>query len=329
MKEKLLITGGTGFVAFHIIEEALKQGYEVHVSTRPSSSTAHLKAFNLQYISINFADTKAIKDQLEAGQYDYIIHSAGTTRASNQQEYNQVNAEYTFNLAQAANASNIPLKKFVFVSSLAAVGPVSIKDVIDENTTLNPVTEYGKSKLLAEKMLAEIKDLPLITVRPTAVYGPREKDIFIVLKTITRGLEPYIGSNPQELSFVYVKDLAKLLVNVLHAPVNNKAYNVSDGLVYDKFQLASITKKITGKKTLRLQLPVLVIKLVAGLLDATSSITKKTHALNRDKIKELTASWNCNIDAAKSDLNFLPAYDLQTGLRETLQWYKDNNWIRY
>ena len=327
MGEKLLITGGSGFLAFHVIEEALKQGYQVHVSIRPSSSTTHLKALNITYISINFADVNAIKDQLKKEQYNYIIHSAGTTKAANQQEYNRVNASYTSNLAQAAIMANIPLKKFVFVSSLAAIGPARESGIIEETNTMQPVTEYGKSKMLAEKMLSEIKDLPLIVLRPTAVYGPREKDLLIVLKTFIRGLEPYIGNSPQQLSFVYVKDLSKLLVNSLHAPVTGKAYNISDGRVYDRFELASVTKKIIGNRTVRFHLPLVVVKLIAGFLEAISTVRKKTPALNRDKIKELTASWACSIEAAKSDLKFLPEYDLKSGLQETLQWYKINKWI--
>lgn len=322
-----MITGGSGFLAFHVIEEALKQGYEVHVSIRPSSSTAHLKALDITYIKINFSDVNAIKDQLEKEQYNYVIHTAGTTKAANQQEYNKVNATYTSNLAQAASTANIPLKKFVFVSSLAAIGPAGESEIIHEKKAMRPVTGYGKSKMLAEEMLLGIEDLPLIIIRPTAVYGPRERDLLIVLKAIVRGLEPYIGNKPQQLSFIYVKDLAKLMVDALHSPVTGMVYNISDGKVYDKFALATITKKIMGNKTLRFHLPVFVVNMLAGLLEAASIVSKKTPALNRDKINELTASWACSIDAAKQDLNFLPQYDLQSGLQETLQWYKVNKWI--
>ena len=176
-------------------------------------------------------------------------------------------------------------------------------------------------------MLQKVNNLPLIIFRPTAVYGPREKDILIVLKTIINGIEPYIGNKTQQLSFVYVKDLAKLMIDALHTPVSGMAYNISDGNVYDKFALASITKKIMGNKTLRFHLPLVVVKMLAGLLEAASVITRKTPALNREKINELTASWACSIEAAKQDLNFSPAYDLQSGLQETLQWYKTNKWI--
>jgi nucleoside-diphosphate-sugar epimerase len=327
MKQKLLITGGSGFVAYHIIVEALKQQYDVYVSVRSSSGIGHLKELDIKYTSINFDDVEDIKKELKEKQYNYIIHTAGTTKAKSKQEYDRVNATYTNNLARAASTAGIPLKKFVFLSSLAAVGPSDNVSTTIGDSMYSPVTDYGKSKLLAEQMLAEIKDLPFIIVRPTAVYGPREKDILIVFRTLNKGLEPYIGSKPQQLSFIYVKDLAQIVINALTAPVNGKAYNISDGNLYDRFALATITKSIIGKRTFRFQLPVAVVKLVAVFLEAAGALTAKTPALNGQKIKELTASWVCNIDAAKQDLDFKPVYDLEAGLKETLLWYKENKWL--
>ena len=296
------------------------------VSTRPSSATAHLKDLDLKYTSLNFADEESIRKELRAKQYNYIIHAAGSTRASSQDQYNLVNAVYTANLAKAAADPGIPLKKFVFVSSLAAVGP-SRAGIIDENRPMQPVTGYGKSKLLAEQMLNDIPGLPLITFRPTAVYGPRERDILIVFKTISRGLEPYIGRNKQELSFVYVKDLAALMVSSLESLIEGKAYNISDGNTYDRYALAAITKSIINKKTFRLHLPLGLVKILAGIMEAAGSINHSVPALNRDKLAELTASWACSIEAAQKDLGFDPRYDLSKGLTETLEWYKANKWM--
>lgn len=325
MKERLLITGGTGFVAYHLIAEAIEQGLEVHISTR-NAAAAHLKNFEISYTSLNFADVAALKYALEQKQYHYIIHAAGATRASSQEQYNLVNAEYTANLARAANVADIPLKKFVFVSSLAAVGPVDT-GIIDEHTSLNPVTSYGKSKKLAEELLSGFDELPLLVFRPTAVYGPREKDILIVLKTISRGLELYIGNKPQVLSFVYVKDLAQLITGSLRMEITGKTYNVSDGELYDRFAMAGITKEVFNKKALRFHLPLWLVKQLAAMLEAAGSVSGNVPVLNKEKIAELTASWPCSIEAAKRDLHFKPAYNLQKGLQETLDWYKDNKWL--
>lgn len=326
MKQRLLITGGTGFVGYHIIGKALEAGLDVFVATRASSAVAHLHDLGVNFTSLNLADTNALKKELEEKQYQFVIHAAGTTSAGTQREYNQVNAVFTSNLAKAAIEAQIPLKKFVFVSSLAAIGP-SGEGVIDENKTMQPVTAYGESKKLAEQMLADIPGLPFITFRPTAVYGPRERDILIVLKTINRGFEPYIGKGPQRLSFVYAKDLAELMVQSLGTQITGRAYNVSDGGDYDRYALADITKSILERKTIRFHLPVGMVRLLALLLEKIGTINGKTPPLNRDKLSELTASWVCSIEAAKNDLNFQPKYNLQAGLTETLEWYKQNNWL--
>lgn len=326
MSGKLLITGGSGFVAFHIIEEALRQGYKVDVTIRKTSNIQHLQAFDIGYVYMDFTDIEAIQNQLRQGNYGYIIHSAGTTAARSQQEYDLVNAQYTYNLAKAA--AGLPLKKFVFLSSLASIGPSVDGANILEQDTPGPVTNYGRSKLKAEQMLATIGGLPLLTFRPTAVYGPRDQDIFIILKTFCQGLEPYIGKKAQTLSFVYAKDLAKLLVDALKTNLVGRSYNVSDGKAYNRYDMALITKTILGKRTLRVHLPYGLVKALAGFLEITSRVSGKTPALNREKMNELTASWLCDARAAMDELGYQPAYDLQRGLEEALKWYKDNKWLK-
>ncbi|MGY0037002.1 NAD-dependent epimerase/dehydratase family protein [Pedobacter sp. NJ-S-72] len=207
MKKRVLITGASGFVGYHLIAAAISSDLEVFAAVRPSSSNIkHLEEFDIQYTNPDFSNIDLLKKELEEKQYNYIIHASGITKAKTQEEYNTVNATYTKNLALAAVQANISLEKFIFVSSLAALGPLKdLSGLIEDNSPAQPVTNYGASKLLAEQYLAEIKDLPLIVIRPTAVYGPREKDIFILLQTINKGLEPHIGSFKQQISFIYVK----------------------------------------------------------------------------------------------------------------------------
>jgi nucleoside-diphosphate-sugar epimerase len=327
MHKKVLITGASGFVGFHLIEEAISLGFEVMAAVRPSSDLEHLKQFNIKYTYLNYDDVEALRDDITLNQYNYIIHASGTTKAKNLTAYNRVNAEFTKNLALASVGTRV--EKFIFVSSLAAVGPINdLTKEIGDTQIFKPVTSYGESKLLAEKYLAEIKGLPLLTIRPTAVYGPREKDIFILFTTINKGLEPYIGDFDQKLSFIYVKDLVKVIFSAMASSLNNRSYNVSDGLSYDRYALASISKKILNKKTLKFHLPLSIVKVLASTLDFLYSKSSNTPALNKEKLAELTAvNWVCNIEQAKLDLGYQPKFDLERGLTETLTWYKHNHWL--
>ncbi len=329
MKQKVLITGASGFVGFHLIEAALAKGLDVYAAVRKSSDVKHLTSYNIKYTCLDFTNVDSLVKELKDNSYNFIIHAAGTTKAKNQEEYNRVNASYAVNLGIAVAKSGTGVQKMVFVSSLAALGPLNKTDeLIIENTVPVPVTAYGKSKLLAEQQLKDIH-LPLIVLRPTAVYGSRDKDIFIILKTFSKGFEPYIGRKEQQLSFVYVKDLALASVNALFtAETANGTYNITDGNCYTRYEMANITKNVLSKKTFKFHLPFAVVKGLAVLMETTYGMFGKTPALNVEKLSELTAiNWCCNIEKAKKNLNYQPAYNLQLGLKEALEWYKLNQWF--
>lgn len=329
MIKKVLITGATGFVGYHLIEKALGAGLEVHAAVRPGTDKSHLKDFDIQYTTLDYTSVDRLKTALEAEQYHYIIHAAGITKAKTKDIYNKVNAEFSKNLALAASTAAIQLEKFVFVSSLAAIGPLTdLSAEIQDNSPGHPVTNYGASKLLAEQYLAEIPNLPLIVIRPTAVYGPREKDLFILFNTINKGLEPHIGRFQQQLSFIYVRDLADVIVKALSSPLVGKSYNVSDGQIYNRYALADVIKKALNKKTFKFHLPVPVVSFMATMMDIFYAKSKNTPTLNQEKMAELTAiNWACNIGHLKADLGFEPRYNLEKGLIETVSWYKENNWL--
>jgi len=330
MKEKVLITGASGFIGFHLVEAALNRGLSVCAAIRPGSAIDHLKEYDIEFCELDYTNVKRLAEQLAATGCHYIIHAAGATRANSQQAYDTVNADYAFNLASAAvEGLGSQLRQFVFVSSLAAVGPLNSCDtLITEDTLPAPVTAYGRSKLLAEQKLKTLPLLPLVVLRPTAVYGARERDIFIMLRSINRGIEPYIGRVQQQLSFIYVKDLVTAIINSMFANGSHRTFNISDGGVYGQYEFANLSKQILNRKTLRFHLPYNIVKGLAFTMEKISGWRGKTPVLNREKLHELTAiNWQCSIEKAKTHLDFSPQYSLKQGLQETLQWYRLNKWL--
>lgn len=325
--QKVLVTGANGFVGSHVVEKCNELGLEVWAAIRKSSNLDYLETSNVNFTYPNFTNVALLKQEIEDKQYDFVIHIAGITKARSSKEYEHVNAVYTANLGRAIRESRYPVKKVVFMSSLGAIGPLQYNDgLITDKTRPNPVTAYGKSKLLAEELLAPLQ-LPMIVLRPTAVYGPREKDIFILLRTIIKGFEPYLGKKNQHLSFVYVKDLADLTVNSLFTSVTG-SYNVTDGNCYDRYHFGEIVKKITAKRTFKLHIPLGVVKLLAVFSEKVAGAFNKTSVLNKEKLNELTAAnWCCDINKLKSELGFSPKYNLQQGLEETITWCKQNQWL--
>jgi nucleoside-diphosphate-sugar epimerase len=330
MSERILITGASGFIGYHLIKAAQKAGLEVHAAVRSTSKLSQLDSLAPKYIYPDFRSENSLLKHLEEGQYAYILHAAGATKAKNQEEYNTINADYTRNLALAAAKLQPGLKKFVFLSSLAAQGPSAYEEfqLFSESRKPNPVTAYGKSKLLAEQYLADI-DLPKVVLRPTAVYGPGEKDLFIVFKMLQDGLDAYIGKNPQRFSFVYVQDLVNAAMLALKSESKKEhIYNISDGNVYSRYELADTFKALLGKKTMRFHIPEGVVKMVANLMELAYANSEKAPVLNKEKLNELTApNWACSIQAAQTDLNYLPVYNLKAGLAESMPWYTENKWL--
>src|SRR5690606_12487109 len=241
-----------------------QKGLEVYTAVRSDSKVDHLSDIDITYVYLNYDSVEDLTSEIDKYGFHYIIHGAGITKAKTQEVYNRINAEFTKNLATAASCAKVPLQKFIFLSSLAALGPLNdTARWIQDDSAASPVTSYGRSKLLAEHYLAKIPNLARIVIRPTAVYGPREKDLFVIFKSINNGLDPHIGSFPQQLSFIYVKDLVYILVNALQATVSGRSYNVSDGLAYDRYALSATTKAVLNKRAIRVNLPIKLVSCLA------------------------------------------------------------------
>lgn len=331
MSKKVLITGASGFVGYHLVDVALQKGYEVTAAVRGTSKVEHLKNLPVKVVSMDLLNKVSLIAELQKGQYDYIIHNAGATRADSEEAFIAANATTTKNLAEAAVECNPPVKKFAFISSAASYGPKQSIEagLIKETDPPLPVTGYGKSKLKAEQYLDQIPTLSYLIFRPTAVYGPREKDLLVLFQNVNKGLETYMGSAPQMQSFIYVRDLAELVVTSLEKEISRRGYMISDGESYDKYRFADTAKKILNKKTFKLHVPIPAVRFLASAMETSCRLMGKgTPILNIDRVKELTgASYACDIQAARKELGFEPKYDLEKGLKETITWYKQNKWI--
>jgi nucleoside-diphosphate-sugar epimerase len=328
MSKKLLITGGSGFLGYHLILAAVQQGYDVSAAIRKSSNINHLQNLSVNFTELNYQDVNSLNQHLTEGGYNYIIHAAGVTRAGTEAGYLAVNAGYTEALAKAAAALNGQVQRMVLISSLAATGPIGYNDgLITEQSVNRPVTAYGRSKQKAEQILQSLP-VPHTILRPTAIYGPRDKDLFLISRSISRGIDAYIGRKPQRLSFVHAADVAAAAIAALNLNTKNHLYNITDGAIYNRYAFADITKKLLGKKALRLHVPVGIIRPALFVAETIAKLKKSMPVVNREKLAELMAeNWCCDISAIKRELNFTPKYLLEDGLADTINWYKKEKWL--
>lgn len=335
MKNKILITGANGFIGSFLVEEALQQGFEVYAGIRKTSNLQYLQQKEVHFIDLLLSDPEVLEKQLceflqAEGGFDYVIHNAGITQAGKKGEFFKVNTQYTQNLIDAIAASGMKLKKFILISSLAAYGPGNELTFapIQLTDTPHPISLYGQSKLQAQQYLISRKDFPYIIINPTGVYGPRDKDFLQFIKLINNGLEPYVGTNQQMVSLIYVKDLAKVVIALLPTSFYNCSYFVSDGREYNKEQLGEAVRAIIQKSTLKIKLPAPIIKVVIASVEAVYKIFGTLPFLNTEKVNEISsANWLCDSSKLWKDLGAEPDYFLQKGMQETVQWYRDNNWL--
>ncbi len=328
--EKILITGASGFVGSFLVEEALERGLEVYAGIRKTSSRAYLTDSRINFFLMDFGKEETLKQQLTDHPFDYVIHCAGVTKADTKEGFFKYNYELTKTFVQTLQAVQPNLKKFIYISSLASYGPADNHpgEVVLESYTPHPIDTYGESKLATEQWLQALPDFPYIIFRPTAIYGPREQEIFIFFKTFNKGLEGHIGRTPQKATFIYVKDLTRLILDASLSPIAQKAYFVSDGQHYPTQELGRIARKVLGKNPISIKIPIAIVQVIAGINEAFGRLTGKMPPLNLEKVKIIKSkNWQCDIQPLKNDLNFAPVYDLEKGLTEALNWYLENKWL--
>ncbi len=330
--KKILITGASGFIGSFLVEAALEKKFEVYACVRKSSNRIYLGDARIKFIELDFSDDYSLAKKIaEAPFFDFVIHNAGITKAINKNQYYISNFEYSKKLIDVLIYQNKIPEKFIYISSLAAYGPgnaITLNSIKLTDKPI-PITSYGRSKLETEKYLIQLANFPYIIIRPTAVYGPRDKDLLTVFKLINNNIELNVGSKKQHLTFIYVRDLVVALFNALESDIVNKGYFVSDGNVYDSKILGSIIKEQLGKKTFKIDVPFFLAKLIAMVVESTKYITKKQTVLNFEKLNELkSVNWKCDNEPTITDLNFIPNYDLSRGVFETINWYKQNNWLK-
>lgn len=336
--KKVLITGANGFVGSFMVEEAIRRGYDVYAAMRAESSKANLEGLSPKFIDLPYADKNRMKKCLAGlrsvvGQFDLIIHTMGLTKCKHKSDFDVVNFEYTRNFVQALMESGMTPKHFIYLSSLSAFGSGDRKTLkpIELTDEPKPDTAYGASKLKTERFLATLdaKIFPYTILRPTGIYGPKEKDYFVMLKTLTRHLNPGIGFEPQYITFIYVKDLVDLAFLVAEKKGVGKAYFVADGDVWTSDNYVKLCKQLLGvKRTLNIKVPCCIVKVLAFLFDKIGGLFGVTPTLNMDKYNILSATnWKCDIEPLKKDFDFKARYNLVRGLKESIRWYRQNNWL--
>lgn len=334
-KKRVLVVGAGGFTGGWIVSEGLRRGYEVWAGIRESTSREWLGEEGINFLILDFSQPETLQKSLEQAlpegeKWDYIIYNLGATKVMRYLDFSRINYDYLRHFTTALrNAGKVP-DKFLYMSSLSAMGPVDEKGYapFTEDMIPMPNTKYGASKLKAELWL-EMDKMPYIIFRPTGIYGPRDKDYFLMFKSIASGFDFSVGYRKQLLTFIYVKDLADAVYDALeNAPVG-EAYNISENRSYTQSEFRKIVGKWMNKSfVIPVRMPLWGVKWVSAIAEKIGVARNKPSTLNRDKYKIMKQrNWNVDISKAQRDFGFKPRVSLDEGVKESIDWYKEHGWL--
>jgi nucleoside-diphosphate-sugar epimerase len=318
---KAIVTGSTGFVGSHLVERLLAEGVQVVCLTRRTTNTAPLAGLPVEF---HPSDAR-LPDA------DFLFHVAGLTRGRTLAEYMAANADATARIVQAAPSN---LRRFVYVSSLAAVGPNATAEPQDETVAPHPHDYYGTSKLAGEHNVLHAADrLPVTIVRPPGVYGPRDTNVLPVFRVARRfGILPNIGSRDKKFSLIHASDLAQGIWLAANAPAAvGQTYFLSGGIHSPRDFAAALSQALARprEKPIRiLSLPNFVARLAGEFGQLKWALTGKPQIMSRRKIRDLLLPhWTCSTEKARRDFGFVPQFTLAAGLAQTRNWYHAEGWL--
>ncbi|MFH2055741.1 MAG: NAD-dependent epimerase/dehydratase family protein [bacterium] len=323
-----LVTGGNGFVGSHLCEELSSQGFRLRLLLRRTSKTANLQGPSYETVYGDLQDEPSLKAAV-AG-VDYVFHSAGQVRAFNREEFHRVNGEGTRNLVAAAAERGDQIKRFVYVSSQAAAGPGQPDRPRLETDQPAPISDYGQSKLSGElAVLKYAEQVPITIVRPSAVFGPRDTDVFQFFQLAVAGWKVKFGGRETFVSVAFVKDV---VAGIIAAAKNERAIGETFFLnsedVISTWKSQEMIADALKVETKPLRVPVLLLKVLAQLDTANARKSGRAPNLTPDKVGELTCpNWTCSSQKMRDVLGVTPQLPLQAAFNETATWYRERGWL--
>jgi nucleoside-diphosphate-sugar epimerase len=318
----ILVTGGTGFIGSHLLDKLSALGEPARCLLRRKARPRRLPA-GIEAAYGDLTSGEGVEEAVRGA--DTVIHLAGVTKALAARDYYAGNVRATETLLRAVAGRAVRL---VHVSTLAAIGPSRDGKPVDEDTPPRPLTHYGKSKLEAERVVRALAPDAVI-VRPPVVYGPRDTDVFQMLRSISKGWMMEIGGGERWFSAIYAGDLVEgLLAATRGTP--GRAYFLAHPQPVSWSELGAAAARIMARQPRVVRVPPLVAYAVGLGAEAWSRITRKPGIISREKVAEARCRWwTCDTRRAAAELGFEARTPLDAGLARTLAWYKEAAWLKY
>ncbi len=328
--KNILITGATGFIGSNLIRFLVNDGCNnVTCLVLPDDNIDFIKKFdvNIEYGNIIEKDSlyKALDGQ------DVIIHLAAIVGSLDEKLNHLVNYVGTKNLIEVIEDLSLKIDRFIFASTIAASGPSEKGKLKTENDRENPISIYGKTKLLSEEYLLKKSDsIPITIFRLPLVYGPGSfGGLFFLFKIISRNIFPVLPYN--ETNICYVDDLSNGIVSaIINDRTIGEVFYVGENRVYNSKLILSYIKDIMNKFTFKIPFPPLLLYGIANFSEFLSKLMNNSPILSKKNLEEYLKHrfWGVSTEKAIEYFDYKTNYPIEKGLALTFNWYKKNKLIK-
>jgi 2-alkyl-3-oxoalkanoate reductase len=330
-KPLALVTGATGMIGSHLARRLLDEGWRVRALVRPTSDTALLKSWGVELAAGDILDPveKLIPHLADAG---YVFHCAAMVSDwAPLDEMMRVNVTGTQHLAEAAMADG-RLKRFVYLSSMVVLGMHPQRDLDETAPLIHTGDHYNLTKIRAEELIHDFvrtRRLPGVIVRPPYAYGPRDRQFLPrVLVNLKKGKFKFVGSGLQPLTLICVENLVDLLYRAATQPdVVGEVFLATDGEAITRLRMMEIVCEETGYPLPRRHVPRWLVRAACPFFEWSYRLKRSPEPplVNKFRLKFMVTPLSYRIDKARRRLGYQPKVNTETGLRQTLAWFRENH----
>ena len=322
--KQVLITGASGFIGSHLAEELANRGHRVSCLIRKSSRFAALKELPVRLVEADYRDCRSLAEAVKDIQW--VFHLAGLITAPDWESYYAANCLSTQNLIDACLASDSRIERFIYVSSISATGPSPHGRMLNETDECRPVSDYGRSKLLAEGLvLSRGRQIPATIIRPPNVIGPRQKELYQVMRLLKKRIFPLLGRQEPQTSICFVSDLVEAMILAAAKPAAiGQIYFVTDPRPYSWHEIIRTVATAMGLGRLLVPVPFFLQYGLAWVVEAGARLLKKPAPISRQNLLATRDQyWIYDGDKICRQLGFKTATGLTEAMQHTVGFYRD------